>query len=129
MDKELAPSPPLLGEARVALFAVREALFLSKDDLLFEGDNATVTRAICSVGSDTAWSISPVLFDIHFLMGDYPNWRFQFVKRQANSVAHNVAQWAAHATVIGNVPTSSILSRASDNSWFPLGCPVIKLFV
>lgn len=65
------------------------------------------------------WRISPVIYDIHLLMGSFPSCRFQFVKRQANSVARNVAHWTAQEMVIGNVPTSCIpvLCLSSDNPW------------
>lgn len=57
--------------------------------------------------------IRPVISNVH--------WNFHHVNSKSNIVVHNIAQWAAHQIMFGNIPTSYIPVDCvfSDNPTFP----------
>ncbi|KAB1205151.1 hypothetical protein CJ030_MR7G016795 [Morella rubra] len=62
-SKRLPPCGSLVGEARAALFAVREASFLSNGSFIFEGDSKLVIDAINSDSGLVDWQIRPLIAD------------------------------------------------------------------
>ncbi|KAB1213459.1 Coatomer subunit delta [Morella rubra] len=119
--KSLPPNSPLVDEARAALFAVQEASFLSQDHVIFEGDSKTVIDAITQESSPVDWSIRGIVADILLLRGCHSFWTFVHVKRDVNSVAHNLTKWAVAENLVGTIPTSVIPASilTGDNPRIP----------
>lgn len=91
--------------------------FLPQAEVIFEGDSKLVIDAISSGEQQSHWRIRSLIVDIVKFCCDHCGWSFKHVKRQANSVAHNLAKWALEENLSGTIPTAIIPDSifTSDN--------------
>jgi hypothetical protein len=83
----------LWAEAKAALFAnicSKQARFKK---LILEGDSLTVVNAINDPKGVHPWVIGPIVEDILLHLTFFVSWKALFVKRNLNSVTHNLASW------------------------------------
>ena len=100
---------PLLAESCAAVFAIKQAQSLGCSQVIFEGDSSIVCEAFAPTPSDPDWAIEHVLLEGHELLENvFLFWSFNWVLRNANVCAHNLAQWAAFSFVFGTVPVEDL---------------------
>ena len=73
--------------------AVEFAVDTGFSDLIIEGDNMEVIRAISSA-RDNASRLGHIYEDIRCLAANLREWSTSWVRRNANTVAHSLAQFA-----------------------------------
>lgn len=76
---------------------------------------------ITSGGLQSDWRIRSIVEAIVNVSCDHSRRSFNYVKRQANFVAHNLPKWAFEENLSGFIPVSVIskLIFTSDNPRFP----------
>ena len=84
---------PTTGETMAALMADHLCREMGIQNALFEGDVKAVVEAIKSGALDDS-SRGHLLEDIRVSLRGVPEWRMEFVHREGNKVAHQLAAWA-----------------------------------
>jgi hypothetical protein len=82
---------PFWAEAKVALFAIICSKQAGFKKLILEGDSLTVVNAINDPKGVHPWVIGPIMEDILLHLTFFVGWKALFVKRNLNSVTHNLA--------------------------------------
>lgn len=59
-----------------------------------------VCTALSSPNFQPDWSIVPFILDIKLILEDHASWNFVHVRRNANTIAHNLAKWAAQRILL-----------------------------
>ena len=94
-----ARGPPVNDSEEAEILACRKAMEFAIDagftELIVEGDNAAVIQAITS-SATTQSRLGHIIQDIQWLAQGLRWVRFSCVNRDANSVAHVMAQYAKH---------------------------------
>ncbi|XP_058775495.1 uncharacterized protein LOC131649754 [Vicia villosa] len=85
--------PILEAEALALKEAIRSAIDLHLEYVIFESDSQNTIHAICSDVNGFS-EFSSIISSIRSLLDNFPNFEVKFVKRQANSVAHALAKAA-----------------------------------
>ena len=107
---------PVVAEAMAAVNALRFCIDQGMLNICIEGDGKNVVEAL---RSETAnWSkIGHVVADAKLLGDRFEAWEINYVGRQANSAAHNLAKLAARMGInrlwLGEIPDciSEIIRR------------------
>ncbi|XP_026434352.1 uncharacterized protein LOC113331933 [Papaver somniferum] len=82
------------GEAIAALEAIKWADRRNISDLHLEGDNKNVVDAINGRTGGIKWTTNNVILECLNLLRVFNNWKCSHVKREANSVADDIAKYA-----------------------------------
>jgi ribonuclease HI len=89
---------PITGELLAALMVVHLCREMGIQNALFEGDAKVVVEAITSGDLDES-SRGHLLEDIRVSLRGVPRWKLNFVRREGNKVAHQLAAWALREEV------------------------------
>lgn len=90
-----SPTYLIINPVHVEALASRRAMFICNDSGLnqieFEGDFQYLVRLVKSREEGPS-KLRPIMFDIQELLKQHTRWRIQFVYRDANKSAHNLAK-------------------------------------
>uniref|UniRef100_A0A803R9Q4 RNase H type-1 domain-containing protein n=1 Tax=Cannabis sativa TaxID=3483 RepID=A0A803R9Q4_CANSA len=99
-------SNALCGEAMACCLALQEAKARGVKFLILESDSRVVINALN--GQDSRWEIDNYVSFCKITSPLFSGCTFEFVSRQCNFMAHNVAKWAFSHQRFGLVPLSSM---------------------
>ncbi|KAG8383539.1 hypothetical protein BUALT_Bualt04G0024000 [Buddleja alternifolia] len=85
------------AESEGIRFAVIWADSLQIDKSIFESDSEFAIRNILGPLDSSDWQPRVSIQDIHRVRQRWPFWKFNFMRHQANSTTHALAQWAFHS--------------------------------
>ncbi|KAL5582063.1 hypothetical protein UlMin_014505 [Ulmus minor] len=94
VSKTIPVCSPLVAEACAAEFAIDFASSSRWPAVNFSGDAKVVMEALSSLKSNIFWSTSTILENCILKLNSLTYWSFSFAPREANVLAHNLAQWA-----------------------------------
>ena len=106
--EQLEQLQPLLGEAKAAWLAIKNAVEEGFKRIILEGDALNVIEPLKNKAVASHWRIKAVLEDILFLVKYFDNVSFSFIYRDGNVTAHLLAQWAALLNWSGPIPISNL---------------------
>ncbi|KAM6562790.1 hypothetical protein CsatB_022788 [Cannabis sativa] len=104
--KRLDFSNALCGEAAACCLAIEEAKARGIEFLIVESDSWVVINALN--GKESCWELDNYVSFCKNTSTSFIGCTFQFVRRQCNFMAHNVANWAFSHQMFGSVPISSM---------------------
>lgn len=84
---------PAAAEAQAALLAIQLCRELGFIKVHLEGDAKGVVDAVNSGNVDTSW-LGHVIEDIKLELNSLAHWKFTFVRRKGNQIAHCLAKFA-----------------------------------
>ena len=94
-----ARGPAVASSEEVDVLACQKVVEFAIDvgfmDLVIEGDNATMMKAIVSPRLDRS-RLGHIYDDIHTLAAGFKSLSVGCIKRRANSVAHSLVRYASH---------------------------------
>ncbi|KAM6544232.1 hypothetical protein CsatB_008679 [Cannabis sativa] len=99
-------SNALCGEAMACCLALQEAKARGVKFLILESDSRVVINALN--GKDSRWEIDNYVSFCKITSPFFIGCTFEFVSRQCNFMAHNVAKLAFSHQRFGSVPLSSM---------------------
>ncbi|KAL5538575.1 hypothetical protein UlMin_045894 [Ulmus minor] len=119
-SKNIPVCSPLVAEACAADFAIDFASSSRWSAVNFSDDAKVVMDALSSQKSNVFWSISAILENCILKLNSLVFWSFSFAPREANMLAHNLAQWALFCFCNAQntaSPPSAVLSDAVEWSF------------
>ncbi|KAB1227261.1 hypothetical protein CJ030_MR1G029369 [Morella rubra] len=122
---------PLIGEALAAAFGIQQAAIRGVQNLKLEGDSLVVVNAFSQDPSLCPWSLDSIVANSQLIVSSFLSWEFLFSSCSANSLAHDLARWAASSLFEGSVPHSLELFGSYpwvDMGLIPLDSAILKLF-
>ncbi|KAL5567274.1 hypothetical protein UlMin_030438 [Ulmus minor] len=117
VSKVIPVCSPLVVEACAAAFAINFASSSRWSAVNFSGDAKVVMDALSSLKSNVFWSISAILENCILKLNSLAFCSFSFAPREANILAHNLAQWAFFCFCNAQnaaSPLSAVLSDAVE---------------
>uniref|UniRef100_A0A803PQ85 Reverse transcriptase zinc-binding domain-containing protein n=1 Tax=Cannabis sativa TaxID=3483 RepID=A0A803PQ85_CANSA len=99
-------SNTLCGEAEACCLALEEAKACGVESLILESDSRVVINALN--GKESRWELDNYVSFCKNTSPFFISCMFQYVSRQCNFMAHNVAKWAFSHQMFGSVPLSSM---------------------
>lgn len=95
-------------ETEAAVQALKIAQSLQLERVTFEGDALNVILAFSGVSDAEDWRARKLLSDGRNLMANHLFWFLIFSPRSGNTLAHNLASWAADSSFCGHVDLNSL---------------------
>ncbi|PON97174.1 Ribonuclease H-like domain containing protein [Trema orientale] len=99
---------PLVAESAALLSSIGLALDNGFENVIFEVDCEVLARAINNSMDDLSWDARSVLMDCKQLLQQLTLWEVDWVPREVNCDAHNVAIWCKNSNVSGLLQISSL---------------------
>jgi ribonuclease HI len=94
-SKAIPPNEPVVAEANAILLAIQIAKEEDFKHIIVEGDAKICFDVLNGNVVESLWSISSLCRDIKFLGQSFTSCLFNWVYREANSVARSLAKFAA----------------------------------
>lgn len=101
-------SSPLKGEARVARLAVALVEDFADSILQLEGDAQGLVQQITDCSLTPDWLIEGEVHTLRNLLRDHCRWSIQWIPREGNALAHNLAQWGSINVFQGDFYASDV---------------------
>jgi hypothetical protein len=94
LSKKANTNVPLQAEAEALLWSVQLAGSFTGIKVVIEGDSKTCIEALRTQNLDVPWRISSCLTESCHLASLHSDCSFNWVRREANCAAHELATWS-----------------------------------
>ena len=102
LSKKANTNVPLQAEAGALLWSVQLAVSFTSIKVVIEGDSKMCIEALRTQNLDVPWRISRCLIEIYRLTSFLSNCSFNWLRREANCAAHELATWSLQNHLIGS---------------------------
>ena len=115
-SKTIPPNEPVVAEANVILWAIQIAKEEDFKDIIVERDAKIYFDVLKGNVRESLWSILSLCRDIKFIGQSFSSCMFNWVFREANSIAHSLAKFAAHDS-IGSLCDCNFIPPRVKDTW------------
>ncbi len=95
LAKRIQSNDPCYAEAAAPSWALEIAILESFTDIIVEGDAKVCIDAVSVTPDKAPWKIQTLMANVFILVVNFNMCVFSWVRRNANSVAHNLVKFAS----------------------------------
>ncbi|KAL5551797.1 hypothetical protein UlMin_001973 [Ulmus minor] len=115
-SKIIPTCSPLIAEVCAGEFAIDFATATCWTAVNFSRDAKIILDTLSSLKSNVFWYISSILNNCISKLKSISFWSFSFAHREANILAHNIAQWTLFCFCNAHVTSAQLPSAVSSDS-------------
>lgn len=111
--KRIYGAESIKGEARAARLACLLAEDFDYCDVIMEGDAQILVNQVVDLDTVPDWVIEAEVLTIRALLRNHSKWKFRWIPRNGNCLAHNLARWGLQSdfpadTKLEDIPVTII---------------------